>query len=227
MCRLRCLVRLGLLLAVVAPSAALASCNIMTGAAYILGGQPKVAAEYKLEDRPTVVFVDDRGNVIEQNAIRTRQAIAEKVSEELMVEKLVTITIRPADALAVARRQDREGNILAIDAVGTSVGAEQVIYVEMVAFQGSPDGYTPRPMAACRVRVIDVPNRVRLFPSPEAQEPSRLVQLVSPDVSLDLYQSAAGRRQIEKSMANQLGDRIAELFYKHVPNEVGSRLNPR
>ena len=56
----------------------------MAPAVYFLGGQPKRAAEYQPEDRATVVFVDDRGNAIEQNSLRTRQAIADMITADLM-----------------------------------------------------------------------------------------------------------------------------------------------
>jgi len=217
---------LGTLAAMGALSAALCSCNIITPAMYIFVGQPKLDAAHKIADRPTVVFVDDRGNAIEQNSRRTRHAIAEKVSIELMVEKLVETTIRPADAMAVSRQRDRQGEILAIDAIGQAVGAEQVIYVEMLSFRGTAGGI-PRPNASCRVRVIDVTNRKRLFPAPEAVESSRLVQVVSRAANPELYRSRSGRRQLEETLANELGDRIAKLFYKHVPDEIGSRLRPQ
>ncbi len=217
---------LGTLAAMGALGAVLCSCNIITPAMYLLVGKPKLDAEHKIADRPTVVFVDDRANAIEQNSRRTRQAIAEKVSAELMIEKLVETTIRPADAMAVSRQRDRQGAILAMDEIGEAVGAEQVIYVEMLSFRGTVDGM-PRPNASCRVRVIDVINRKRLFPAPDALEPSRLVQVFGRAANPELYRSRSGRRQLEESLANQLGDRIAKLFYKHVPDELGSRLGPQ
>lgn len=207
--------------------ALLGACNIVVPAVYFLGGQPKRAAEYTPEDRATVVFVDDRGNAIEQNSLRTRQAIADKITAALMAKEVLTNTIRPSDALAVARQNDRQGNILAIDAIGRSVGAEQVIYVEMLSFRGSVDGITPRPVASCAVRVIDVENRTRLFPGSEAERPSRIVEVISREVSAELYRTASGRREIERLLAAMLADRVAKLFYKHVPDELGSRLDPR
>jgi hypothetical protein len=107
------------------------------------------------------------------------------------------------------------------------VGAQQVIYLEMTSFQGSPDGYSPRPTAACRLKMIDVSNRTRLFPEQTSETSWFPVTVVSPPVSPELYTSTEGRRQIETVLAVLLGDQVGKLFYAHVPDEVGSRLTPQ
>ena len=53
----------------------------MAPAAYVVLGEGKVPAAYEPQDRPTVVFVDDRQNVIPLNASRIRREIADKVSK--------------------------------------------------------------------------------------------------------------------------------------------------
>ena len=143
-----------------------ASCNIVAPAAYLTVGQDKVPAAYEPQDRPTVVFVDDRQNVIPMNASRVRREIADKVGTDLLEKEVLTEVIAAQDAMAVVRNRDREGQLMSIDTIGEAVGAEQVIYIEMISFRGSPDGYSPRPSAACRLKMIDVPNRTRLFPPP-------------------------------------------------------------
>ncbi len=129
--------------------------------------------------------------------------------------------------MALTRQRDRNERLLPIEAIGEIVGAEQVIYVEMVSFVGSPDGFTPRASAVCRVKVIDVANRTRVFPAPDAEEPWQLVSVTTRAVDLELYRTPAGRRQIEQMLAERLGDRVAKLFYRHVPDELGSRLQQR
>jgi hypothetical protein len=205
----------------------MASCNILSPAAYLAFGQSKAPALYEPEDRPTVVFVDDRNNAIPMNATRIRREIADKVSTGLMEQEVITDMISSRDAMVMARNRDREGHLMSIDAIGAAVGAEQVIYVEMTSFRGSSDGYSPRPVAGCRIKVIDVPNRARLFPGPDADQPFFPVTVESPAISPDLYTSTEGRRQIESIMAVLLGDQIAKIFYKHVPDELGTRLDPQ
>ncbi len=115
-----CLTASAALALVVAPLQS--GCNIIAPAYFIIHGPPKVPALYVLPDRPTVVFVDDRRNVIATNADRTRRLIAEVTSNELMTKGVLAVTIRPQDALALAKQVDRHKSVLAIDALGEAVG---------------------------------------------------------------------------------------------------------
>lgn len=220
-------IQIGITLAlVVAAGAGLGSCNIVGPAAYIIGGQPKVAAQYALSDRPTVVFVDDPKNLLPDRSLR--RLIGDKVSQELMVRKLITTTISPADALAVAGRE-RFGEQMPIDAIGRAVGAEQVLFIDMVSFSLSPDSVTPRPIGACQVKVIDVTNRERLFPSADdgfRGASGYPVQVAMREVSLEHYRTASSRRSMREQLATEIADQITKVFYRHVPDELGSRLNP-
>ncbi len=211
---------------VAAAGAALSSCNIVGPAAYLIGGQPKVDAQFALSDRPTVVFVDDPENILP--ARRLRRLIGDRVAQELMVKKLVSITISSADAMAVAGRE-RFGEQMPIDAIGRAVGAEQVLFINMVAFSLSPEGITPRPSGACQVKVIDVTNRERLFPTEDsgfASSSGYPVQVAMRQVSLERYRTTSSRRRINEQLANEIADQITKVFYRHVPRELGRNLNP-
>ncbi len=213
--------------AAAAVAAFLGACNILQPAAYLAMGQPKAPALYELENRPTVVFVDDRNNAIPINSTRVRRAIAEDVTEQLMTRKLVTVTISPREAMALSRNRDREGKLMSMGALGEAVGAEQLIYIEMLSYRGSPDNVTPRPSAACRVKVIDVVNKSRLFPAPSGEKNWQDVIAQGAPVSPELYRSSAGRREIEQLLAAAIADKVTKLFYKHIPDELGSRLTPQ
>ena len=219
--------RLRLLVVIAAAALGLGSCNILGPASYLAFGAPKVEAQYQLLDRPTVVFVDDQSDAIPLNATRVRRTIADKISTELMARDLVINVISSRDAMALARQRDREDKLLAIDDIGDAAGAEQVIYVQMMSFRGSPDGYTPKPTAICRVKVIDVARRTRLFPAPDAERAWHDVSVEAFVSSTQQYRTPSGRRQIEQMLALLTADRVAKLFYRHVPEPVGSRLQPR
>ncbi len=203
---------------------AMSSCNILSPAAYLALGQSKTPAKYVLQDRPTVVFVDDRNNAIPVNSTRVRGTIAQTVTTEIMEHDLVSQTISARDALAVARSRDRDGKLLSMGTIGDMVGAEQIIYIEMLSFRGSPDNRTPRPSAACRLKVLDVVSRIRLFPHPGGEAEWENVIAMAPTVSPELYRNSQGRRQIEQMLSLALADQVAKLFYKHIPDEIGSRL---
>lgn len=210
---------------VVASASVVAGCNIVSPAAYLIGGTGMVEAEHDLLDVPTVVFVDDRANVV--NPISLRRAIADRVSQDLMSNKAVTVTISPQDALAIARQQERANQIMSIEDIGRAVGAKQVIYVQMLQFQDTPDGTTPRPISSCKVKVIDVEQRVRVYPAGDADEDARQLQTVMSAVDTELYRTRAGRLSVFSELAATTGRDVGRLFYKHEPRAPGKNLNPR
>jgi hypothetical protein len=205
-----------------------AGCNIVAPIAYIIEGPPKVPAEYTLLDRPTVVFVDDRGSVIPANARAIRRSIADKVSEELMVRKLVTVTISPRDAMALASARDKHGELMAIDEIGREVGAEQILYIEMISFALTPDGVIPKPTAVCQVRLIDTQERARLYPQgDDGGQVARTLQASLPELDPTTFNSAASRLKIYEALADVTGDQITKLFYEHEKKELGGQLTPK
>jgi hypothetical protein len=205
-------------------AAGLGSCNILGPATYLALGQEKVDAEHELQDRPTVVFVDDRRNAIPLNSQVTRRAIADGVTRELMERELVTKMISPQDAFALARQRDRDWELLSIGTLGEGVGAEQVIYIEMLTFLGSPDGIRPQLTASFTVKVVDVTARRRLFPDPASEVDARELSVMSSVQGLESYRSEQGRRELQNVLGGLVADRVAKLFYRHVPDELGTRL---
>ena len=93
--------------------------------------------------------------------------------------------------------------------------------------RGSPDNATARPVAACRVKVVDIVNKIRLFPPLGAENPWQDVAAVGPPVNPQLYRSSDGRREIEQLLTSAIADQVTRLFYKHIPDELGSRLTPQ
>lgn len=214
--------RLALSMLVAIATGGLASCNILVPAAFIFAPEPMVEPAYELPDRSTVVFVDDRQNLVTPTSLR--RIIGNRVSQDLMVEEAVTTTIDASDAEAFARVNDTDGAPMAIDAIGRAVGADVVIYVEMVEFRDRTDPYQPKPRASCRVRVIDAVNRTRLFPDPSASEPSQLVQVELPAMNPDDLRSRAARNQVGELLANRLGQQAGRLFYEWNSNKIGTSL---
>ena len=202
-----------------------AGCNILGPASYIVSGPPTIEAQHTLADVPTVIYIDDRSNQV--NPISLRRVIADTASEDLMVKELLTTTISPQDAMNIAARNDRNKQIMSIEDIGKAVGAKQVIYVEMLQFTDTPDGFTPRPIAACRVRVVDVENRQRVFPGPDVRDASHPMQVMTREVDPELYRTRSGRLQVFQGLAVETGHEIGKLFYKHERKELGGNLNPR
>jgi hypothetical protein len=204
---------------------ALPACNILVPASYIVAGTGQAPAVYELPDKPTVVFVDDAKSVI-AGPVNLRRIIGDKTSEQLMVHDVVSVTISPRDAINAAREGTSDAPIPAGE-IGRKLGADQVIYVEMAAFQPG-DEFNPRPSAACWVRVLDVPTSSRVFPPPDSGEKAHLVQIAPREVMTGGGSGgAASTRRKQELLAEQLGDELARLFYEHTPRELGANLNPR
>lgn len=203
-----------LLLAFAAAMVLPAGCNIVAPAVVMLTPPPSKPAEYQLQARPTVVFVDDRGNALPRRNLRVM--IGDKVAQQLMIEEVLTDTITSRDALAVASRET-DDELLSMEEIGRKVGAQQLIYVQMTGYVDSFDGVRRRPAAACEVSVIDVVNRVRLYPAPDSPTRTRTLEIISPrEFPEAAFSSAAARRVMQDEMAAIIGEEVAKLFYKHL-----------
>jgi hypothetical protein len=206
--------------------ASVTSCNIVGPAAYFIDGPPTVPAEFVLPDVPTVIFIDDRQNVV--NPVSLRRVIADQCSQDLMVKKQLTTTISSQDAMSLASVNDRNSKVMSLEEIGLAVGAKQVIAVEMIQFTESPDGgATLAPSAACRVKVLDVENRQRIYPLPDTMMPARSLVINLPPVDPALLRTRTGRLQIFEALSHETGSRIAKLFYEHEPRELGGGLAPK
>lgn len=202
---------------------ALSGCNYAGPALYLLHGPPRTAAAFEPPDVPTVVFIDDRANLIPRTSLRAE--LGDMVSSKLMQEKVFTKTISSRDAMNYARANESKKDLMAIESVGAAVGAEQVIYVEMTSFTLADINGNPIPSASCQVRVIDVVNKVRVFPPGDAKAHPTSVTLKP--VNPDAYRGSAAIRALEDQIAADLSVAIAKLFYEHETRETGGNLNPR
>ncbi|MSR34414.1 MAG: hypothetical protein EXS12_06405 [Phycisphaerales bacterium] len=200
------------------------SCNFLVPAAYMIDGPPSIDAQYTLPDQKTVVFVDDRTNILSRTQLRA--VIGDKVATDLMKKGLVTETIASRDALSIARKDETIEKPMPISEIGQRVGAETIIYVQIREFALSEPGGLARPSALASVKVIDVTGRSRLYP-PASELTGQLVTTNMREVENDLYQSTSGRRQIEDTLAAEIGAEVAKLFYKHETTELGKNLGVR
>ena len=203
-------------------SVLMSGCNVASTVAYITTPNPVMEAQYELKNESTVIFVDDRRSQI--SPVRLRRTIGDVASEGLLEEEVVSDVISPRDATAAARQLDRGAKPAAISTVGRMVGADQVIYVEVIQFNlTSSDGYTPDPYASCRVRVVDLVEKKRKFPDPE-ESPAHFVEVRLPgERSLSMNESRV-RQELGERLATETGLQIARLFYDHEVDAIGANL---
>jgi hypothetical protein len=200
----------------------LSSCNIVAGVAFVVSPDPEQIALYELPQKKTVVFVDDRHNIMHPS--RLKSIIADKITSELLGRDLVVDMISPRDAMRYADSQDRNGSILTIGAIGRAVGASVVIYVETTTFIMSVDGHNPAPLAGCSVRVVDVETREQLFPAPDSIEAAFKVRAALHRVDPHQISSVSASRKLSTTLADKLGDAVAKLFYTHTTGRLGENL---
>jgi hypothetical protein len=134
------------------------------------------------------------------------------------------LMVDPRDAMGAVLARDKHSELMPIDAIGRAVGAEVVIYIEMLGFT-ELGGQASQPQSAVTVRVIDCVNRMRLFPPADQQTP-HVVQANTTQVDPSTMASPSARLKIYQLLAENTGDRIAKMFYRHEVRELGDRLGP-
>ena len=201
-----------------------AGCNVVAPIVYLIEGPPSRDAEFILPQVRTVVFVDDRRNIIRLNARGLRQRMADTLTQELLDRKLLTDMILPRDAMGLAQSRDRHGDLLSVEEIARGIGAEQLIYVRVMSFTESADGMSPNPAASVEVRIMDVASRTWVYPSSEVGDSVRPVQVVLPEFDPQSVQTTSARLQLHQALADAMAVQIAKLFYKHEIKELGSRL---
>ncbi len=198
---------------------ALAACNVVGPAALLIEGPPKIDAVYELDPkRPTVVFVDDRNNVLKRVALR--QAIAQAAQQELLDQGTLKQVIDCKAAYQVTAR-DKSNNVLSIVEVGKAVQAEIVIYVTVDSFGLSPDGSSYAPAASMRVKVLDVTkDEPRLWPK---EREGHAFMASYRQMASKMPETLSEVAQAEDLLAKQCGRAIQQLFDSHEARGAASR----
>ncbi len=193
-----------------AAGALLTSCNIVAPIVGVSAGRGKQEALYTLKPKlPTIVFVDDRASKLGRASLRV--AIGEIAGRELLRNELVVDVINSQGAIAFARTEPAD-KPFTIEEIGESVGAQQIVYVEINGFGLSVDGVTLRPTASAWVRVVEVgvtPARVWPLDADAYQVTAELRERGESGIS------DASRRELQDKLAAELGDAIAKVFYEH------------
>lgn len=187
-------------------------CNILGPAVAIISGPPTKGAAYELDpDRTYVIFIDDLRSSLPKRSLR--DVIAQTAEEYILAEKLL-----PPDRLlsATATRRvaasETNENKMPIAEVGRRVGADVVIYVTIDGFMLSRDGVSAMPTALSRMKIIDVTQNQRIWPSND----EGYSVIVQPNRQQgDLPKDLSGRNALEVALAKRLGLAIAQTFYKH------------
>jgi len=198
-------------------------CNIVAPAFLIIHGPPKVKKQYELDaNRSTVVFVDDRANVMPRRSLRT---VMTQSADEMLINKDVVKqenVLTSVAAMQVAS-QERYGSPKTIVEIGRAIDAEVVIYISMVDWSLTRDGVSMAPTMRARVKVIDAKENKRLWPNQTVNGYPVTVEL--PAALGAQPETRAERAQVEAELAKIAGVKVARLFFTHPKDQLSGELD--
>lgn len=216
-----------------AAALAVAGCNIVTPVAYAIEGTGQIDAEYVLQDKKTVVFVDDPRNILTRTALRA--SIGDAIGAELYDRELVTTLVNTRDAIAISRQgasgtvDGPSGGEMSMEAIGRALDCAQMIWIQPYTWDvvGRSDTQGIRPTAQAYVRVLDFDLKARVYPSPEVLPRGREITAIIRETDPNLLRTRATRTQVEDELAAKLSREITKLFYKHERLDLGENLGTR
>ena len=195
--------------------------------AYIFGAGESIPAKYKLQDRDTLILVDDPDyrlgaphmtNVVANNIRYHLQNQRDADSKFMPTAKLVTLS----DLTTAGRLTDQNLSKMTIEDIGSLAQAKQVIYVEVEsASLYHETRQVTKPKASVTVKVLDVVERKRLFPAPPKMADSRITPPGYPVVvqlRFDGVDDSGGRGMetvLNQHLAEETGKKVAQVFYDH------------
>jgi len=195
-----------------------AGCNIMGLGGYVASGSMKSPPEYKLENRRTLVLVENFENP-DLYAVQGER-IGRTIGGELTDNKVASF-VEPAKVDDLKTSNAADFRKMDIPAVGRAVGAKQVIYVNLVKFStDSPIGdqrFVGR--AEARVKVIDAETGHTLWPLDSSS--GRVVQLQTKyDPDVDDTKAAVMQDQVCQNLAVKIANLFHETPYDEAPTSA-------
>jgi len=211
--------RIGHLLLLTGLALSLGGCALVGWAADVVEGGRTIKPVYILEDRPTLVMVDDPANKLP--TVDLPNLIAGRIGNRLVDQQVISeANFVPAVTVSRLAADHADFKTWPIDRVGREAGAEQVVYVVIQQFTLTDASQMYRPIAESRAKVIDVPSGQRLYPGAEQGHPVGVEQFYrSMDGSNQATETVLARR-----LAEELAFNISLLFHEHLPDQPGSRL---
>ena len=198
------------LLIVVCSALSQAGCNVLGFAASSIAGDTKQPAAFTPAKRPTVVIAERFNHAADST--RDGEPIARYVSEELRRQDVAPI-IDPDQVSRLQTQDPARYRGMTIAAVGQAVGAEQILYVDIVRvdvhFADNSD--LIRGQGEVRVRFIDANTAQTIWPPNVAEGLS--VTAETPIVRRAERYDALLRTDVHRALAAQ----VARLFYATKP----------
>lgn len=199
----------------------LGSCNIV-GPVLVFTSDDRQPAVYELPPKKaTVVIVDDRNSRLPSRTARMK--LSETAEKNLLANKAVDSEVIASESVQGILSADRFTRPRSVTALGRAVGAQQVIWVTVDSFALLENQARFAPTATVRVKVIDVENDQRIFPGADKDEGHTITVEMKPRSS-EPPRSEADRIRAQNELAERIGLRVAEMFYKSRPREADRKI---
>lgn len=209
----------------------LAGCNIISGVVAITAPPELVEAKYELPDKKTLIVIDDRLGLINNESMLRRIGTAAQAALE--AEEVVTEGFVSHDKLTAYREELGEKyDTTSLAALGNRLEAKQVIHAEVVAYQMEVGGGVVRPAIVMTVKVFDMDTLVRMFPASTGQGSGlntgrTAFPIQTRLTSEDLSSSSAAMSIAARELADTAGRDLGRLFFDWRMPERGSTLGER
>lgn len=207
--------------------AGMTGCMLLSAGAKIL--EPPIEAQYKLAETPLLIVVDDPQRVLGTPDVARRLAGA--ISYELTQNSAAKNIIPQEKLISAANAAGDDFMKIPLDKLGRSLGAKQVlnINIEKGAILGQPG--ILRPTLEVRVRVVDADTGARLFPDDKGgnnDDPLRAVRGLSIVSTLDYKSAGDDPRQdilkaTDKVIVRSARD-VGRLFYDYISDQPGDMM---
>lgn len=192
---------------------AAAGCNLLGYAAHTVAGEEKVNAVYTLPQRSTVVVAEKYSNP--SVAAFDEEPLARFVTEELREHKAVAPLIDSEQVYALRTRTPYDKwQAMTTDAIGRAVGAEQVLYVNIVSCQVevAPGSEMLRGQADVRVRLVDAKTGQTTWPEDAAGGWPVSVQT---PMARRGESGTTNEASVHMDLLRMAGERVGRLFYSY------------
>jgi len=183
---------------------------------------PDIEAVYKPPKQYTLIVVDDSsGSFIDQGLLRR---IGNQIRHDLVNNDVVPAVVPFGELDVLKERLGEDYHTTSLLALGKRTGAQQVLHVSIISAQIRSEPGLLRPEAVTEVKLIDVTNSKRLWPTGSGDGRGNAAPFVlSSDMFYRLNEQDNSRSrstEVAQRFATIIGEDVAKLFYKH-PQDVG------
>ena len=196
-----------LILPAIACCVAIAGCTIIGAAAAKLAPDPVIPPQYVLANEPTLVLVENYHNPASMRL--QADMVCRAIFDDLQASGVVPL-VDPEAAADLRHKDSVAYRKMPLDAIGKAVGANQVIYVDLVSFDVThalaSELYSGAAMA--KVRVVGSTGEV-LWPSDSASG-------YPINIKVNPHRTAAGvaENAVREQLTADLAQKIGRLFHK-------------